>query len=499
MATLDLEDAYLLIPISEEHRKFLRFQWRNTTYEFTALPFGLSTAPYIFTKVLRPVVTYLRNKGYQLVIYLDDFLLLGSSKDECRSNIRTTVNLLQSLGFVINHTKSHLEPSTRCKYLGFIFDSINQTVAIPPRRREKLLSLTADMARRTSCPIRVFASLIGSLVSVCPAVQYGLLYIKAFERAKFLSLTEKKEDYSAIMKIPSGLQDFEWWINILSDPKQSNKIRSGNFAREIFSDASLNGWGASWREARTHGWWSDSDKTLHINALELKAAFNALRCFASDLHDCDILLRIDNTTALAYINKFGSIQFPSLSNISRQIWRWCEERNNFVFASYIASVDNTIADAKSRSTDPGTEWSLAQGEFLRITEVLGPFNIDLFASSINNKCDAYVSWFPDPGAIAIDAFTLSWAGLKSYAFPPFILIPRFLRKLVDDGATGTLVVPWWPSQAWFPLLCRLLLSEPLILPPNQSLLSSPFRNQHPMWKTLSLAVAKLSGNLSKTA
>jgi len=170
------------------------------TYEFTALPFGLSTAPYIFTKVPRPVVTYLRNRGYQSVIYLDDLLLLGSSKDEYRSNSRVTVNLLHSLGFVINHAKSHLEPLTRRKFLGFIFYSINQTIVIPPRSREKLLSLTSDMARRSSCPIRVFACLIGSLVSVRPAVQYGLLYTKAFERAKCLSLAEKNEDYSEFKK-----------------------------------------------------------------------------------------------------------------------------------------------------------------------------------------------------------------------------------------------------------------------------------------------------------
>jgi len=123
MATLDLEDAYLLVPIFEDHRKFLRFQWRSKTFEFTALPFGLSTAPYIFTKILRPVITYLRKKGYQSVIYLDDFLLLGSSSEECRANVNASVNLLHSLGFVVNCAKSHLEPSTKCKYLGFIFYS----------------------------------------------------------------------------------------------------------------------------------------------------------------------------------------------------------------------------------------------------------------------------------------------------------------------------------------------------------------------------------------
>lgn len=323
--------------------------------------------------------------------------------------------------------------------------------------------MTTNIARKPRCSIREFASFIGLLVSVCPAVQYGLLYTKQFEREKFLSLSRCNEDFSATMEIPGHLQeDFSWWISIFSDPSQANRIRSGNFIREIFSDASTTDWGAACGNLRTHGWWSDEDKILHINALELKAAFNALRCFAEDLHDCDILLRIDNTTALAYINKFGSIQYPHLSAISREIWCWCEDRNIFIFASYISSIENFIADRESRIVNPDTEWSLSDRAFQRVANFFGPFEVDLFASSINNKCEAYVSWFPDPGSIAVDAFTLSWKGSNFYAFPPFILIPRVLRKIVDEGATGTIVVPWWPSQAWFPLFQRLLISEPII-------------------------------------
>lgn len=176
------------------------------------------------------------------------------------------------------------------------------------------------------------------------------------------------------MKISSHLQkDFTWWLKVFSTPGQSNRIRSGPFAREIFSDASLNGWGASCSELRTHGWWSEEDKTLHINSLELKAAYNALRCFAADLHSCDILLRIDNTTAIAYINKFGSVQHPHLAAISRQIWRWCEDRDIFIFASYISSIENSIADAESRIADPDTEWALSDEAFGYISSSFGPF------------------------------------------------------------------------------------------------------------------------------
>jgi len=147
-----------------------------------------------------------------------------------------------------------------------------------------------------------------------------------------------------------------------------------------------------------------SKRSLHINALKLKAAFN---CFAADLRDCDVLLRVDNTTALAYINKF-SIQFPHLSTISAQIWRWCEDRNIFICAAYISSTQNyIIADAESRIAELDTEWSLSEEAFHKVLEIFRLFNVDLFTSLNNNKCESYVSWFPDPGAIAVDTFTLS--------------------------------------------------------------------------------------------
>lgn len=72
------------------------------------------------------------------------------------------------------------------------------------------------------------------------------------------------------------------------------------------------------------------ERKLHINVLELKAAFFALQCYAKKFRNCDILMRIDNTTAISYINKMGGIQFPVLNKIAREIWQWCEKRNLWV-------------------------------------------------------------------------------------------------------------------------------------------------------------------------
>ena len=77
MATLDLKDAYYLVPIKKKDRKFLRFSYRGELFEFNCLPFGLNVAPYVFTKLLKPVAAYLRKRGFTSVFYLDDILVIG--------------------------------------------------------------------------------------------------------------------------------------------------------------------------------------------------------------------------------------------------------------------------------------------------------------------------------------------------------------------------------------------------------------------------------------
>ena len=106
MASLDLKNAYYLVPMHRSSQRYLRFKFDNTLFEFTRLPFGLNTPPYVFTKILKPVVAHLRKRGYRSVIYLDDLLLIGESFSDCLQNVAETQRLLQDLGFIINIHKS---------------------------------------------------------------------------------------------------------------------------------------------------------------------------------------------------------------------------------------------------------------------------------------------------------------------------------------------------------------------------------------------------------
>lgn len=90
-ATIDLKDGYLHISVYKKHRKFLGFTFEGKFYEFTSLPFGLCTAPYLFTKIMKPVIQKLREMGIVLVIYLDDILIIARSEAECKRNVKRLI------------------------------------------------------------------------------------------------------------------------------------------------------------------------------------------------------------------------------------------------------------------------------------------------------------------------------------------------------------------------------------------------------------------------
>lgn len=102
-----------------------------------------------------------------------------------------------------------------------------------------------------------------------------------------------------------------------------------------------------------------------------KTAFFALMCFAGDHRGSNTLLRIDNTTAISYMNKFGSVQHPSCQTL-QEISRDSVRSGIYLFASHVASVDNVIANSESRISNTNTEWSLFIRMFNRIKDTFDP-------------------------------------------------------------------------------------------------------------------------------
>jgi len=245
-----------------------------------------------------------------------------------------------------------------------------------------------------------------------------------------------------------------------------------------------------------NGRWSLLESEHHINYLEFLAAFHALQAFVADKPNIHVRLKMDNSAAVSYIN-MGGIRSPSLDELAVSIWGWCIFTNILLSAQHIPGKSNGEGDSLSRQFVSNIEWSLDQDVFNRLVVITFFPDIDLFASRLNTKLNQFVSWHPEPGAVAVDAISISWSYQKFYAFPPFSLLTRVLAKIQNDVTLVLLIAPTWSTQSWYPMLLQLAIACPVLLPRFNHLLTLPHSSQvHPMLDSLHLAGWTLSGNRS---
>ena len=494
MGSIDLKDAYLSVTVCGEHRKLLRFSCMGTLYEFQSLPFGLCSAPRVFTKLLKPVLAMLRHQGIRLIMYLDDLLVMAQSKQELERQIHQIISLLELLGFVVNREKSQLLPTQVILYLGFLINSKEMKIKMADEKVTQLMALCSGARQKRILSVRELATLLGKMTSTLPAIFQAPLWYRELQRLKNQALWKSESFDDMVTLNEEALLELEWWstkVNLVN----GKSVRPRDPDLIVETDASLQGWGAVCRGIRTGGMWSQEERENHINYLELLAASFAVKAFTKDQENVHVHVRMDNRTAVFYVNRMGGTRSPQVNRLAIQLWRWCLEKNLSLSAEYLPGVENCIADEESRSIQSSAEWKLQQGVFQQIVGTFGECTIDLFASRLNAQLEQYVSWRPDPGAVGTDALQLTWNKGTAYAFPPFCLIGRCLKKVREERASLVLVAPIWRSQPWYPALLELLTDYPVVLPRNPELLSDPAGNPHPLMIVgqLQLAAWKLSG------
>ena len=189
---------------------------------------------------------------------------------------------------------------------------------------------------------------------------------------------------------------------------------------QLFTEASYKGLGGHLNQSSTMGLWSDGGKRLHIHVLELKAVSLALRSFKDQCQNQTLLVAMDNSTVVAYINKQEG------THSAEMIMTWCHIT---LKARHIPGCLNVTADLLSRSNQvQSTEWSLHHQVFKNICRRWFTPNADLFATYLNHKLPLYISPIPDPNDWDIDALNINWAGVTAYAYPPTALLHVVIKK-----------------------------------------------------------------------
>lgn len=132
LQSMDLCKAYLHVPIHPSHRHFLGFEYAGGHYQYCAMPFGLSSAPRTFTKLVSAVAAALRLEPMRTGCYLDDILVFSSSQNRARRDMDLVLAAFHRHGFSINLAKSQLIPSTSILHVGAVIDSIKGQVFLSP-------------------------------------------------------------------------------------------------------------------------------------------------------------------------------------------------------------------------------------------------------------------------------------------------------------------------------------------------------------------------------
>ena len=478
VVSIDLKDAYFHVPIHPDSQHLLRFHVDKRTYQFKALPFGLATAPLEFTRIAKEAKLVLQSRGIRVHQYLDDWLLRASSQHQCMSQTKELLRTVQELGFVINFEKSELEPTQKIDFLGYHFDLLQGKVFPTEKKLKILAKAVQDMEVVSQTTPRLLMSLIGVLASLEKTVPMGRLHMRPFQ---WYLKTHWQYPQSLDLKIPVSnlLKSFlQWWKN----PKNLEKgcpLHPQEHNTLIFTDASNQGWGAHLENLTVSGNWTDQEKLLHINVLELKAVFLALKSFQNRILDKRVLIATDNATVVSYLNKQGGTHSWDMCLLVWRILAYCNPRNILIRARHIQGCLNVIADSLSRKDKIiQTEWSLHPQMFSRICKVWHTPMVDMFATKLNHKLPIYVSPVPDANAMNIDALNISWEGLDGYAFCPVALIPKVIQKMNTYRCRMIVVAPGWPMMHWFWDLVNLSTKPPLQLPHWPHLLKQPFSHKY---------------------
>ena len=182
---LDLKDAYFQIMIHPQSRKYLRIAVQSASgrqiLQFRALPFGLSSSPYIYTKIVNMVGQRLRLDGVKIFQYLDDWLIYSESRTDLVAQTNHIIRMLDNLGLVINHKKSTLVPTQSIDFLGANIDLKEGRVRPKTQNVKKILSQLMAMKTAVSWTAREWLGLLGTMNFSGQFVPLGRLRMRPFQ------------------------------------------------------------------------------------------------------------------------------------------------------------------------------------------------------------------------------------------------------------------------------------------------------------------------------
>ena len=346
LAKMDVKQAYRMVPVHPSDRHLLGMLWRESVYVDKALPFGLRSAPILFTAVADALQWMMQARGVSFVAhYIDDFITLGSpSADECARNVQTMLQVCREAGVPIEESKSE-GPASALTFLGIEIDSVAMEIRLPADKLTQVQSLLRQWRGKKACTKRELQSITASLSHACKVVRPGRAFLR-----RLIDLAKlAKRPHHHLRLCRGARSDLEWWFQFIATWNGVSMIRPPSQQGICLTSDASGKWGCgafcekSWFQLQ----WPESIRQAHISVKELVPIVLAAAVWGSRWIGRAVLVRCDNSAVVDTLNK-GSCRDPELMHLVRCLAFLKAKFQFSLMASHIAGSRNVLADALSR-------------------------------------------------------------------------------------------------------------------------------------------------------
>ena len=464
--SVDHKSGYHQVPVSAASSDYLGLRWQGKDYVWTTIPFGWSPACFIYQRLSSVAMSFLRKRGWHILVYLDDIATKVDAAASPRDRYRAVwlfFAFFYLAGYVISLPKANIPANPRMEILGFGLDTVSQSFFVPKKKLAAITDVLKDMLRRESVSLPALQSIVGKCQSLSLAVpcisvhlmsSYAAISRAGRRSAMLIELTaEMKEDFACLLELDSWSLFAKW------HPEFHTQLRLETDA----AGGASGGWGAClWTASGAYtvsGRFDDPSDTDNINERETEAVLRSTRRLEPVIRDCSLDMFVDNETV-----RFGSIKGSSsllyLRNAARELLRFQLRNNVLIRIHRVTTVDNAVADSLSRTGHSApvvySEIKLSRRLFDAVCRLVDrPFTIDACAAHDNHHLPRYICGPAslDSAAVAQNAFLFLFGDHEFvYCFPPWALISALWRHFRLTRSAGVMIAPNDATRQWFGML-----------------------------------------------
>jgi hypothetical protein len=332
--TYDLKSAYHHIEINQVHRTYLGFSFeirgKVKYFVFNVLPFGISTAGYIFTKVTRVMIKFWRGQGKKIVMFLDDGLGGDDTYEKSKLASQCIQSDLKSFGFLIAQEKCDWEPRVQVTWLGEVWNTELNLIKVTDTRVSKLLATLDWFIQKVASgqlfvKARDVASIVGQIISMQGAIG-GTVRLRT--RGLYTCILSRASWDSPVLIDDDAWKEAVFWKENVCSLNGSVLEKKEACDMVVYSDASASGYGGyivQREDSEVLGTWSQCEVDKSSTWRELEAIYRVLNSEKDYLKDHNVKWYTDNKNVI-YIIETGSKK-GDLQSIAVRLYEVCTQYN----------------------------------------------------------------------------------------------------------------------------------------------------------------------------